>query len=194
MKTPPAMDNQQKFILACHEAGHAVLSHVLNERPVKHIHLFGDQGGYCDLGKLPDTGGDVRDRVESLLIVSLAGQASANHAKFIPWTITGAPQPAAKPIPQAINHIRQKSFNLLYHDAHGPQQCTDAAYQDRLAKRLFPDSHGPYLYWMARRTDALVINHWRAIQAVAVALFHRSYLKRREFLQIINMEVKKCAL
>lgn len=194
MKTRPAMDNQQKFILACHEAGHAVLSHVLNERPVKHIHLFGDKGGYCDLGKLPDTGGDVRDRVESLLIISLAGQAAATRAKFIPWTIAGAPPPAAKPIPPAINHNREKSFQLLWDDAHGPQQCTDAAFQDRLAKRLFPDCYGPYLYWMARRTDALVNNHWPKIQAVAVALFHRSYIKRREFLQIINMEVKKCAL
>lgn len=187
------MNQQRRFEICCHEAGHAVVSHVLNARRVESLHVF-DTGGFCILNFPPGGPGDAmskRDQIENEIIFIQAGDQAKSKAQFVQWTITG-------PAPSKINSLaptdakaRETNFQRIVTGGDTDIK-PDAVEEQRLAKAIYPDSFHQYLYWLACRSRALVENQWPLIQQVAIHLFHQGHVSRNEFLTIIERK-SKCA-
>lgn len=185
------MNEQTRFGICCHEAAHAVVSNLLNSRRVEGLHVFSDVCGYVSLGKLPpyeDSRADIREKYENLIQFSIAGQAATDKAKFCKWTIVGPAPAHVKEIksPIIIKDRAATFASLIKTTEHDEETELDAVYEERLARKVFPESFRPYIYWLACRARAIVDQHWPTILEIASLLYWQNYVSRHEFLDIVK--------
>ena len=185
------MNNQTRFQICCHEAGHAVISHILKARRVESLHVFNDTCGFVSMGPMilyKNRRADVRDKYENLIIYLLAGVQAGDKAKMIPWTIVGNPPAHISTNTPTATKYRAATFTKMIKgtDAEAPP---DAREEERLAKKIYPESYAAFLYWLSRRARAIVEKHWPTILPVAALLFHQDHVSRQEFLSIIRRKL-----
>lgn len=186
------MNQQTRFEICCHEAGHAVLAHLLRTRRVEGLHAIADAAGFVEHGKIRRYNQrQPRAQYENLIMASAAGDQAGLKARLIPWTITGtAPAHTRKP-PPPTQHHRAAVFHKIITQSGGQDCELDSAYEERLVKAVYPGTWRQYLYWLHQRTAEIVTRNWPAILQVAGALYHQDYVSRSQFLKILKGS--KCA-
>jgi len=189
------MNNQHRFEICCHEAGHGVIGHVLGVYKVTVLEVLNDTFGHCIFS--PD-GFDTATnhyQAEPHLIMTFAGKEAQLKAQLTKWTIAKPPlQPRAKKEKQTSDKFPCPRISLAqtgYARSLEGKSESDLQAEERLADSFFPrEVAGPWLYYLTRRTSVMVNEHWPQILAVAGRLFWKSQVWKREFNQIMKGTIK----
>jgi len=188
------MNNQDRFKICCHEAGHTVIGRVLNNYEVRVIEVFEDKFGHV-IWKPSEKMEDKNDlhQIEPYLIMSIAGRVAGEKAEIIPWTIA-KPYPSGQKRKPPVARFPNPAISLAktgYELALVGKSESDKETEIRLVSKFFPQSVVyPYIYYLTTRTRVVVDENWQKILAVGSRLFWKSQIWEKEFNKI--MRTTKC--